>query len=106
MLLRVTGAKVGRMMNTGTIQAPGIMSERFKVLADHLSVDRATQLIKDAIISDDPKLLQALLAPLEKPTAEIIETSWRILDQRINAWLAGTGKRVIDDIINEIEEEE
>jgi len=102
----VAGAKAGRMLNTGTIQAPGIMSNRFKMFASHLNMDRANQLVKDAIISDDPRLLQALLAPMDKPSTTLGKRSLRMLDKRINAWLAGTGKRVMDDIINEMESDD
>jgi hypothetical protein len=108
MFSRVSGARVGRWVSRwgggGTdIQTPGIFSDRFRSLANHLNFDRATQLIQDAILSKNPNLLQALLAPINKPTTRAGQRSLRILDQRINAWLAGTGKRVMDDILQEKE---
>jgi len=58
-------------------------------------------MIKDAILSKDPKLLQALLLPIDKPGLPATEKNMRILNERMNLWLAGTGRRVMDDILEE-----
>ena len=105
---RVGGAQIGRwvarMTGGGTVQTPGIFSDRFKMFANFLSKDRAFQMIHDAITSKDPKLLEALLLPLEKPGGGINTETMKILDARINAWLIGTGSRVMEDIEEEIRE--
>ena len=102
---RVGGAQIGRwvakMTGGGTVQTPGIFSERFKTFATFLSKDRAFQMLHDAILSKDPKLLQALLLPIDKPGSKMTEKTFRILDERMNLWLAGSGKRIIDDIMDE-----
>ena len=103
---RIGGAQLGRwiakLTGGGTVQTPGIVSERFKVFANHLSKDRAFQLFHDAILSKDPKLLEALLLPIDKPGAQTTK-NLIILNDRINAWLGGTGKRVMNDIMAEIQ---
>ena len=97
---KVAGATVGRMMGTGTIQVPSLMMERFKWMSKHLISDRAQQLLHDAILSNDDELLKALLLPIDKPTAKGVK-NMKIVDERLNLWLVGTGKRVMDDIQRE-----
>ncbi|MBU1235014.1 MAG: hypothetical protein KKC77_19175 [Proteobacteria bacterium] len=107
MFSRIGGAQIGRVIagwtGGGTVQTPQIVSERFKAFARFLSRDRAFQLIHDAITSPDPKLLNTLLLPLDKP-----KTSWKnilLVTKQINLWALGTGKRVMDDIVNEYRSE-
>jgi hypothetical protein len=104
---RVGGAQIGRFVagltGGGTVQTPGIFSERFRAFASHLNVDRAKQLIIDAMLSDDPKLLKALLLPLDKP--DVRKANLVQLNNAMNLWFAGAGKRVIDDIETEITED-
>ena len=107
LLARVGGAQIGRVVagftGGGTVQTPGIFSGQFKAFAERLSHDRAFQLVHDAITSPDPALLNALLLPLDKP-----KTSWKnlfILTRQINLWALGTGRRVMDDIMQEKESE-
>jgi hypothetical protein len=107
LFFRVGGAQVGRWFASitggGTVQTPGIMSDRFKLFAQYLTKDRAFELVHDAVLSKDPGLLKALLSPIDKPKIANTETL-KILDQKMNSWLAGTGKRVMDDILREQEE--
>lgn len=104
---RVGGAQIGRFVANltggGTVQTPGIFSEKFKIFATFLSKDRAFQMIHDAVLAEDASLLKALLLPLDKPGAGGGENV-RILGERMNLWLVGTGKRVLEDIQNEIDE--
>jgi len=97
---RIIGAKIGAKTG-GTIQSASIVSERFKVFANKLTQDRAQQLIHDAITLDDGgKLLQSLLRPISKPTVTHTK-NLKELNTQINAWLLGTGRRVLDDIEQE-----
>jgi hypothetical protein len=106
---RVGGAQIGRwvarMTGGGTVQTPGIFSERFKSFANFLSKDRAFQMIHDAVLSKDPKLLQSLLLPIDKPGTKLTNDNLRILNERMNFWLAGSGKRVMDNLIDELNED-
>jgi hypothetical protein len=103
---RVVGAQVGGKMGAGTsggsIQAAGIMSGRAKTFMNWLTKNRAEELIKDAITSNNPDLLKSLLAPLDKPATQ--KTNWTTLNKQLNLWLAGTGARVMQDMENEIRE--
>jgi hypothetical protein len=103
---RVTGAQIGRWVakvtGGGTVQTPGIFSERFKNFTNHLTKDRAFQLIHDAIVSEDSKLLRALLLPIDKPQTSMGLKNLRLLNERMNLWLIGTGSRVLDDIEQDI----
>ena len=102
---RFGGARLGGWMgSSGTMPSPGgslqmaqIMSGRFRGFVTKLTKDRAEQMVHDAILSKDPKLLQALLLPIDKP-GPATKANLRILNDRMNLWLAGTGKRVIEDI--------
>ncbi len=104
---RVSGAQVGRavakLTGGGTVQTPGIFSERFRAFTHGLNVHRANQLVIDAVVSDDPKLLQALLLPLNKPTTQA--ENLLIFNQLMNAWLVGPGLRVLEDIAQDENED-
>jgi hypothetical protein len=104
---RVGGAQIGRWVakvtGGGTVQTPGIFSERFKAFANFLNKDRAAQLVHDAIVSDKPDLLKALLLPIDKPLTEFGIKNLFSLNKQINIWLESTGRRVVDDIADEIE---
>jgi len=105
---RIGGAQIGRMLarvtGGGTVQTPGIMSERFKNIASRLTKDRSFQLISDAILSEDGKLLQSLLQPITKPGSNAA-SNIKFLEQRMNLWLISSGARVMDDIINDVKTE-
>lgn len=102
---RFGGARLGGWMgSSGAMPSPGgslqmaqIMSGRFRNFVTRLTRDKAEQMVHDAILSKDPKLLQALLLPIDKP-GPATKANLRILNERMNLWLAGTGKRVIEDI--------
>ena len=102
---RIAGARIGgiwgRESAGGSLQMAQIFSGKAKGLMLRLSKDKAEQMIKDAILSKDPKLLQALLLPIDKPGLPATEKNMRILNERMNLWLAGTGRRVMDDILEE-----
>lgn len=105
---RVGGAQMGRwvakMTGGGTVQTPGIFSERFKNFASWLNKDRAFQLVNDAITSKDGELLRALLLPIDKPHSPMGLKNLAIINKQINLWLIGTGSRVMEDI--ELEEKQ
>lgn len=103
LISRVGGAQFGRWVarvtGGGTVQTPGIFSQRFKDFAQHLTKDRAFQLMHDAITIDDGgKLLKALLLPIDKPTTPKGILNLKELNTRVNLWLLGTGGRVLRDI--------
>jgi hypothetical protein len=106
---RISGATFGRwfggLTGGGTIQVPAIFSERFKNFATHLTKDRAFQMIHDAVVSEDRRMLQALLLPIDKPTSTQGLKNLRLLNERMNLWLLGTGGRVLNDIKDEIVED-
>ena len=106
---RVGGAQFGRWVarftGGGTVQTPGIFSERFKNFASRLTKDRAFELIHDAVVSDNPELLKALLLPLEKPTSKNPKNVVK-MHQAINAWLLGVGNRVLRDVEAEMQADE
>lgn len=103
---RITGARLGGRLGKesvgGSLQMAGIFSGRAKAWIDRLVKDRAAAMIHDAILSKDPALLQSLLLPLDKPGI-VTQENLNILNRRLNLWLAGTGKRVWDDIVEESE---
>ena len=100
---RILGAKIGAKTG-GTIQSASIVSERLKIFSNRLTQDRAQQLIHDAIVSEDGKLLQSLLRPIDKPTVAHTR-NLKELNTRMNLWLLGAGRRVMDDINEEIQSE-
>ena len=57
-------------------------------------------MIHDAVLSEDPGLLKALMLPIDKPWAKGTQ-SVGILGKTMNLWLAGSGKRILEDIQNE-----
>ena len=67
----------------GTIQVPGMISERARALIRAHVKDPATRLITDAIMADDPALMRALLMNLDSPA------NVKFVRQQLNAWLAG-----------------
>ncbi|KKL26352.1 hypothetical protein LCGC14_2396170, partial [marine sediment metagenome] len=67
----------------GTIQVPGMISERARSLIRAHVKDPATRLITDAIMADDPALMKALLMNLDSPA------NVKFVRQQLNAWLAG-----------------
>jgi hypothetical protein len=93
------GGIAGRESAGGSMQMAQIMSGRFKTFMRFLTKNRAEILINDAILSDDPKLLQALLADIKEPGSKV--KNIKELNKRMNAWLAGAGARVYEDIISE-----
>jgi hypothetical protein len=100
------GGWIGKGSAGGSIQSANMMSERAKLFTTRLTKDRAVQLINDAIISDDPTLLKALLGAIDKPNTKLGEKNIKVLDEKLNAWLMGTGQRVYEDILSEINEEQ
>uniref|UniRef100_A0A6H1ZJQ0 Uncharacterized protein n=1 Tax=viral metagenome TaxID=1070528 RepID=A0A6H1ZJQ0_9ZZZZ len=107
MFARVGGARLGGWMGResagGSLQMAQIYSGAAQKFVTRLTRDRAAALVSDAVLSKDPSLLQSLLLPMDKP--EAIKTAIKITNDRLNAWLAGTGKRVFEDILEEINTE-
>jgi len=102
LLSKVGGAQIGRFLagktGGGTVQTPGILSKRVSDYTHGLNVNKANQMIIDAVISDDPSLLRALLLPIDKPNARV--DSLIRFDQATNLWLLGAGRRLVDDETN------
>ena len=96
------GGKIGKESAGGSLQTAQITSGKFTQFIKWLTRDKVEELVKDAITSPDPKLLQVLLMPMDKPTPQKI----RFINKRMNVWLAGHGKRVWEDIKQDMEEEE
>lgn len=98
---RLGGAQFGRVLagaiGGGTVQTPGILSERFHQFAKGLSNDKAFEMVHDAILSKDPSLLHALLLPISKPEGKISLKNLITVVNRMELWLGGTGSRVLDD---------
>jgi hypothetical protein len=99
---RLIGADIGPQLKLpsggsmgGGMQKASIISSKMRQLAKYFNLEKAQQLVHDAILSDDPALLKALLEPIEKMTAS--KKDLLILDKKLNAWFMGTGGRVLDD---------
>jgi len=99
---RISGARIGGIMGResagGSLQMAQIFSGRFKDLMTKITKDKALQLIHDAVLSKDPSLLKALLLPIDKPTSTMGLKNLIVVNKRMNLWLAGTGKRVMEDL--------
>lgn len=103
---RVGGAAIGRHWGkglgaAGNIQIPGFFAAQYLKVAKYLTKNRFENLINDAILSKDPKLLEALLMPINKPTTPKGINNLKIIDLRLNAWSMGSGVRVFKDINEE-----
>lgn len=105
LIARFAGARVGSLVGGGTVQVPGMFSQQFKTFTQRLNKDRALQLVHDAITSPDPTLLKSLLLPLDKPGLPSRE-NLLISARAVNLWLAGTGARVMEDVLSEAEEDQ
>jgi len=95
---RLGGARLGGELGSGSmggsLQYAGIFSSRGKALMQRLTHDKAKQYVQDAILSEDPKMLQALLEPMSKPKPT--KGDLILLNKQFNAWLLSTGERVMD----------
>jgi len=100
LLSRIVGARLGGWMGKesagGSLQMAQIYSGAAQKLTTRLNRDRALSLIHDAILSPDPELLKTLLLPLDKPDTAI--DNLIVVIEKLNTWLVGTGKRVLEDI--------
>ncbi len=108
LISRVGGAQIGRIVarvtGGGTVQTPGIFSDKFRALTLGLNFNRANEMIIDAVVSDSPDMLKALLLPLNKPTTQM--QNLFVLNKQMNLWLAGVGSRVLEDVIKEKTEDQ
>lgn len=86
------GAALGAGTSGASLKTASEASKRFGKVLARLTNDSAEELIKDAI--DDPKLFRALLMRTGGKGAEL---NRKIVTQRMNAWLAGPGSRVLED---------
>lgn len=99
---RWLGAESGaRLSSSHQIQVPGYFAERYKSIMSKLNIDKADRLLSDAILSDDPTLFKTLLLPIDKPNSKITLDNLKLIDQRLNVWLLGSGNRVLQDIEEE-----
>lgn len=105
LLAKIGGARLGGWMGKesagGSLQMAGIYSSAAGKFVRNITKDHAQQMIHDAITSKDPALLKTLLLPIDKPGTKATEANLKKLSEQINLWLAGTGKRVIDNITDE-----
>ena len=97
MVGRLGGARLGGQIGSGSmggsLQYASIFSSRGQRFMNWLSHDKAKQFVQDAILSDDPKMLQSLLDPMTKPKASRGDVI--LLNKQLNAWLGSTGERVL-----------
>ncbi len=96
---RIGGAQLGRIVagvtGGGTVQTPGIMSKKVQQITHGWNIHKANQLVVDAIVSEDPKLLRTLLLPLDKPKSA--RTNLFVFGRQLNAWMLGSGKRIFEE---------
>jgi hypothetical protein len=83
----------------GSLVMARIYSEKAQQFVVKITKDRAEELVKDAILADDPALFKSLISA-SKPRGPSFKDVL-ILNKRLNVWLAGTGSRVLDDINRE-----
>lgn len=95
------GGHLARHTAGGSFQVARIASTRAQKLMSWLTKNRAEELVKDAILNEDPTLLKALLKPIGKPGTKDFDLSMKFLETNLNAWLAGTGNRVYEEIKKE-----
>ncbi|HDZ73691.1 MAG TPA: hypothetical protein ENH55_13180 [Aurantimonas coralicida] len=67
----------------GTIQVPGMISARVRSMIQSHVKDPATRLIIDAVMTEDPALMKALLMDLSKPE------NVKFVRRQLHAWIAG-----------------
>lgn len=103
-IVKIGGARLGGWMGResigGSMQMARMGTERGKNLLKHMTQFTATQMIEDAILADKPDLLKALL--LEVDDTPATKENWDIINKQLNAWMGGTGKRVMEDINKEV----
>lgn len=94
----ILGAGVGRQMNTGTIQGPGLVASRFRTWAKKLMKDPAKEMLIEALTSKDPSFLKALLTDIES------EQDLKFVSKQLNIWLASSLSELGEKSIIEVEE--
>ena len=88
----ILGARAGRALNTGTIQAPGFVASSFKRVLNSARArvgDPARRLLIDAM--GDKELFEALLRKGESAADQAF------IRQQLNAWLLAIGAEQIPD---------
>lgn len=84
----IVGAKAGRSLNTGTIQAPGRMAGFFTRVMERLTADKAEKLLADAVKDGD--LMKSLMISPNLPPSRV--------PKALRAWLtANVGMQFGDD---------
>jgi len=104
---RFGGAAVGRHWGKmvgagGTVQIPGFFAQNWYKITSKLTKNRFENLVHDAIMSPDGKLLETLLMPINKPGSRGLNE--KEVGKRLNAWLLAEGNRVLQDIVGETSE--
>ena len=96
---RIAGARIGGWMGResagGSLQMAQIFSGSARDFVKRLTKDRALELVNDAVLSKDPRLLKTLLLPLDKP--KFRKKNLFELNMQMNLWLLGAGKRVVQE---------
>lgn len=104
-LFRIAGARAGGLLGQestgGSLQMASIASSSFQKFMLWATRHNAEQLVYDALMSSDPTLLKALLAPIKKPPTATRPSNLFIITKRLETWLGSTGKRVMEDINRE-----
>jgi hypothetical protein len=85
------GAKWGQGTSGASLLTAGFFSKRAQQMLQNLTADKAEALITEAITSDNPALLQALL------TNTTVKIGRKIAAQRLNAWLAQPAFSYLDE---------
>lgn len=100
------GARTPIASTGGSLQYAQLYSGLSQKFMGKLATDKAVQITTDAILADDPKLLKALLVPMDKPTSKAGQMQISKLSERMNLWLVGTGRRVLEEMEREHFEDE
>jgi hypothetical protein len=93
------GGRTGGGSMGGSLQHAQIFSGRAKRFMLYITKDRTEQLISDAVLSDDPALLQSFLGVIAKPKPKKQDIVF--FNKQLNIWLLSTGKRVAEDMETE-----
>ena len=97
---RMVGADIGGRMGGGGmgggVQKANIVSGNAQKLINYGSKNTATTMVEDAILSEDPAMIQSLLKVIKKP--KLSKAEWLVINKNLNAWLGSSGARVMEDI--------
>jgi hypothetical protein len=90
------GGRTGGATMGGSLQHASIVSGNAQKLINYGSKHTAQSMVQDAILSEDPALIQSLLKVIKKPNLSKAELL--VINKNLNAWLGSSGARVMEDI--------